>query len=232
MKTEDIISLFQRMENPENVKGMLRYGIGGTGKMYGISIPLLRKLAKDIGTDHELAVKLWATDIHEAHTLATLTADTKMLTPALMEEWVVQLYSWDICDQVVMNYFEKSSFAWEKAVEWSRREELFVKRAGFVMMARLAQSDRKAEDSRFRIFYEHIIRESTDGRNLVKKAVNWAIRQIGKRNISLNREMLDVCETLLLSGNKTARWIALDAKRELSGDNVQQRLKKKENKSG
>jgi 3-methyladenine DNA glycosylase AlkD len=143
-----------------------------------------------------------------------------------MEAWARDFDSWDVTDQCVMNLFEKIPVAWDKAVEWSVAEREFVKRAGFVLMARLAVSDKKAEDRRFLDFFPQLRRGAEDERNFVKKAVNWAVRQIGKRNARLNREALRLCRDLLKMDSKSARWIATDAIKELESEAVQERLRK------
>jgi 3-methyladenine DNA glycosylase AlkD len=144
-----------------------------------------------------------------------------------MEKWVLDFDYWEICDQCCMNLFEKTGFAYEKAIEWSLRDEQFVKRAGFVLMARLAVSDKKADDSRFEQFFPMMLREADDERNFVKKAVNWALRQIGKRNLGLNEKAIETAMEIQKIDSKSARWIASDAIRELSGEAVQKRLRKK-----
>jgi 3-methyladenine DNA glycosylase AlkD len=143
-----------------------------------------------------------------------------------MEEWVLDFNSWDVCDQVCSNLFQKTPFAVQKALDWSKREEVFVKRAGFVLIARIAVADKKAPDELFEQFYPLIISESCDDRPMVRKAVNWAIRQIGKRNLYLNRRAVEVSQKIRLSGTRASRWIAADALRELTSPKVQDRLSK------
>lgn len=226
MTAKEILSFFEKNENKKNAEGMLRFGIGLKGKLYGIKIPDLRDLAKKIKTDHHLALELWKLDIHEAKMLASMIADKSKIDEKLMESWVLDLYSWDICDQLMMNYFGYSPLAKKKAIEWCVRPEEFVKRAGFVLMARMAVSDKKASDEDFYDFFDYLKSESSDNRNMVKKAVNWAIRQIGKRNLRLNKIMVDLCYELLLKDDKSSRWIANDAIRELTNEKIVERLKK------
>ncbi len=224
MQYKDIIKKLESLSDPEAVKGMARFGINPENT-YGVSIPQLRKMAKEIGVDHDLAQQLWASGIHEARILATMIDRPEMVTEAQMESWVKDFDSWDVCDQCCMNLFEKTGFAYQKAVEWSKREEEFVKRAGFTLMAALAVHDKRAGDEDFLKFLPMIKRESGDARNFVKKAVNWALRQIGKRNLSLNKLAIKTAEEIQQIDAKSARWIAADAIRELTGEAVQRRLK-------
>jgi len=212
------------MSNPKNVEGMKRFGIRGE-KIYGVSIPYLRSMAKELGKNHELALQLWNSKIHEARLLSGFIDDFKKVDEKQMEEWVKDFDSWDICDQVCSNLFDKTEFAWKKAVEWSKKKEEFVKRAGFVMMATLAVHDKKASDKDFEKFFPIIIRESDDERNFVRKAVNWALRQIGKRNEKLNKRAIDTAKKISKMNSKTAKWIAGDALRELTSKSVQRKLK-------
>lgn len=225
MNYDDIIKRLKALSNPKAVEGMARYGINPSNT-YGVSIPNLRKTAKELGIDHELAQRLWASGIHEARILASMIDDQNMVTGEQAERWVKDFDSWDVCDQCCMNLLQNTSFAYEKASEWSERQEEFVKRAGFVLMARLAVSDRKAADRKFELFLPAIKRESADNRNYVKKAINWALRQIGKRNLHLNRKAVDTAREILNMDSQSARWIATDAMRELTSQAVQQRLKR------
>lgn len=203
---------------------MARFGINPENT-YGISIPNLRRLAREIGRDHALAQELWASGIHEARILASMIDESSNVTEEQMEAWARDFDSWDVCDQCCMNLFEKTGYAYQKCVEWSSREEEFVKRAGFALMARLAVSDKKAGDEQFAEFFPIIKREAADNRNYVKKAVNWALRQIGKRNRSLNRVAISTAKEIQEIDSKSARWIASDALRELTSEQVQGRLK-------
>jgi len=225
MQYSDIIEKLKSLSDPEAVKGMTRFGIS-VENAYGVSIPALRKIAKETGKDHTLAQQLWASGIHEARTLASMIDKTEMVTEAQMESWVKDFDSWSVCDQCCSNLFDKTEFAYRKASVWSEREEEFVKRAGFVLMACLAVHDKKASDEDFLKFLLIMKRESTDDRNFVKKAVNWALRQIGKRNLNLNKEAVKAAEEIQQIDSKSARWIAADAIRELTGEAVQSRLAK------
>ena len=225
MRYEEIIKKIKSLANPEAVKGMARFGISSKNT-YGVSLPNLRQMAKKIGTDHDLALRLWDSKIHEARILASLIGDPEMVTEEQMENWAKDIDSWDICDLTCGNLFDKTIFAPKKAVEWSSREEEFVKRAGFVLIATMAVHDKKAEDDRFLKFFPLIIREATDSRNYVKKGVNWALRQIGKRNLTLNKKAIKTAEKIKTIESKAAKWIAADAIRELKSESVQKRLRK------
>lgn len=202
---------------------MARFGINPE-KALGITVPELRAIAKENKRNHDLAQELWASDVHEARILASMVDDFRVVTETQVESWVADFNSWDLCDQCIMNLFEDLPCAWEKAVEWSQRERTFEKRAGFVMMARLAVSDKKADDKLFEPFFPIIVKESIDERNMVKKAVNWALRQIGKRSMYLNKKAVAVGKKIIEIDDKAARWIAKDALRELTGEAVQKRL--------
>ncbi len=221
---EEILKLLQSQANPDNVAGMARYGINPHNTL-GVSIPQLRKLAREQGKDHSLALALWQTGIHEARLLASMVDDFHQVDEAQMERWVQDFDSWDICDQVVSNLFDRTPFAYEKAQEWSARSEEFVKRAGFVLMAGLAVHDKKAPDAAFASFFPILVREACDERNFVKKAVNWALRGLGKRNRSLNRVAIRTAQEIQELNCKAARWIAADALRELTSEKIQSRLK-------
>ena len=220
---DEILTRLHALANPANVAGMGRYGIN-THNTLGISIYTLRPLAKEIGMYHELALQLWESGIHEARILASYIDDPAQVTEAQLERWVMDFDSWDVVDQVC-GMFEETSFAYQKAFEWSERQEEFVKRAGFVLMAGLAVHDKGAPDEKLARFLPVIQRESTDERNFVKKAVNWALRNIGKRNPRLNGLAIETAGRIRQMDSKSARWIAADALRELTGEKVQKRLK-------
>ena len=219
----EIIAELASRADPENVAGMARYGINSKNTL-GVSIPHLRAMAKRIGTDHALALELWASGIHEARMLAGFIDDPVMVTETQLERWVKDFDSWDVCDQVCSNLFDKTPFAYEKTAAWSAREKEFVKRAGFVLMAALAVHDKKAPDVRFRRFLPLIEREAADERNFVKKALNWALRQIGKRNRSLNAAAIASAKRIRKMDSRAARWIAAAALRELESETVKGRL--------
>ena len=224
MNCDDILKKLKTSSDPKAVEGMARYGINPENT-YGISIPILRNMAKEIGKDHALAQQLWTSGIHEARILASMVDDPQMVTEEQIESWVKDFDSWDVCDQCCMNLFEKTKFAYRKAEAWSSNDKEFIKRTAFVLMARVAVSDKKAADAQFKPFFLLIKREAGDDRNFVKKAVNWALRQIGKRNHNLNRRAIQTAEEIQGMESKSARWIAADALRELTSPAVQQRLR-------
>jgi 3-methyladenine DNA glycosylase AlkD len=222
---KDVLDELQRKARPEQLKGMAKYGMTVEQRL-GVSVPDMRKLAKEIGRDHKLALDLWRTGIAEARIVAALVGDPDKLTEEQMEDWVKGINSWDVCDQVCMNLFEKNQLAWKKIADWSEREEEFVKRTAFSLIACLAWHDKKASDEKFTELFPVIIRESTDERNFVKKAVNWALRNIGKRNLNLNRAAINAAKEIQRLDSKAARWIASDAIRELESNAIQSRLRR------
>ncbi len=226
MQYDDILKKLKGLSDPRAVTGMARFGINPENT-YGVSIPKLRKTAKETGKDHTLAQQLWASGIHEARILAGMIDDPRMVTEEQMERWVADFTSWDVCDQCCMNLFEKTKFAYHKEVAWSSNDKEFIKRAGFVLMARLAVSDKKADDKQFEGFFPIIKRESDDKRNFVKKAVNWALRKIGKRNLTLNKIEIETAREIQKMDSTSAKWIASDAIRELTSEAVLERLKGK-----
>ena len=222
--TDTILEKLHENANPNAVDGMKKYGITPSEAL-GVSIPILRSIAKEIRKDHELALALWEIDLRETRILASMVDEPSKVTTEQMDLWVSDFDYWEICDQCCMNLFEKTSLARDKAFEWSGKQEEFVKRAGFVMMARLAVSDKQAPDEPFLAFFPVIEREAVDGRNMVKKAVNWALRQIGKRSLYLNNRATECAERIGKLDSKSARWIASDALRELRSEKVLERLK-------
>jgi len=223
MKKPEVIARLESLANPVSVAGMARYGINSTNTL-GISIYILREIAKEIGKDNALADELWASGIHEARILASYIADPGKTTEERMESWAADFDSWDVCDQV-SGFFEETPFAYQKAVEWSARHEEFAKRAAFAIMAGLTVHDKKADDSQFEQFLAIIIRESSDDRNFVRKAVNWALRNIGKRNRRLNEKAIATARQIQQIDSQSARWIAADALRELTAEKIQSKLR-------
>jgi 3-methyladenine DNA glycosylase AlkD len=221
---KDVLDKLQGKAQPERLTGMAKYGMTVEQRL-GVSVPDMRKLAKEIGRDHKLALDLWRTGIAEARIVAAMVGDPAKLTEDQMEDWVKDINSWDVCDQVCMNLFEKNQLAWRKIADWSEREEEFVKRTAFSLIACLAWHDKKASDGKFIELLPVIIRGATDERNFVKKAVNWALRNIGKRNLNLNRAAIDAAKEIKQLDSKAARWVASDTLRELGSDAIQSRLK-------
>jgi 3-methyladenine DNA glycosylase AlkD len=226
MQYEEILDKLKARSNPENVAGMARYGINPENT-YGVSIPTLRAMAKEVGRNHTLALLLWNSGIHEARILASLVDNPKEVTEEQMEIWIKDFDSWDVCDQCIANLFAKTPFAYQKAVEWSSREEEFVKRASFAMMTRVVHPSQKTSVNQVAELLSIIKREAGDDRNFVKKAVNWALRHIGKQNLQYNKLALATAKEIQKLDSPSAKWIAADAIIELTGDVVQQRLRKK-----
>lgn len=216
----------RRFGEKRSVEGMARYGIRAK-KVLGVSKPRLDQLAKKIGGNHALALQLWETGIHDARILAGMIAEKDRVTASLMDKWVKHFDNWDICDGTCCHLFVFAKPAWVKAFVWSGRAREFEKRAGFALAAYLAYRDRQAPDQKFINLLRVIERESDDHRHFVKKAVNWALRNIGKRNLRLNREAIRVAEELRKRDSRAARWIAADALRELRSNAVQRRLREK-----
>lgn len=208
---------------PENVKGMGKFGMA-TDQRLGVPVPEMRKIAKGIGRDHALALKLWKTGVQEARIVASMIDLPEAVTEDQMEAWVADFNSWDVCDQVCLNLFEKTPYAQQKISEWSRRDEEFVKRAGYALIAGLAWHDKKATDDQFIGYFPVIKSGATDERNFVKKAISWALRNIGKRNLHLNKAAIMVANEIQRIDSKAARWIASDTLRELESEKIQARL--------
>ena len=204
---------------------MSRFGIDTT-RAVGVTVTELRRFARDLGHDHELAAALWASGVHEARLLASLVDEPAMVSEAQMEAWVADLDSWDVCDGVCGNLFDRTPFALDKAVEWSTREPEFEKRAAFALMASAAVHRKDLPDAAFASLLPVIRAQAIDERNYVKKAVSWALRQIGKRSSGLNSRAVRTAERIERIDSPAARWVARDALRELRSDAVQARLRK------
>ncbi|SRR6266404_2201720 len=221
------VAELQRFGEKRNIEGMARFGIRAK-RVLGVSKPRMDELARKIGRNHTLALQLWKTGIHDARILAGMVAEKERVTAALMDRWVKCFDNWDICDGTCCHLFVFAEPAWVKALAWSGRKKEFEKRAGFALAAYLAVHDKAAPDAAFQEYLKVIEREAGDERNFVRKAVNWALRNIGKRNIKLNREAIRVTEKLRQRDSRAARWIAADALRELRSAAVQRRLQAKE----
>jgi 3-methyladenine DNA glycosylase AlkD len=227
MDYENAMRKLKTLRDPDAVEGMARYGINPKNN-YGISMPKLRSMAKEIGRDHALAQQLWSSGIHDARILASLVDIPEVVTIKQMDNWVKDFDSWDVCDQVCNNLFSATRFTKQKALEWSRESREFTKRAGFTLMAQLAVHDKTRVNAVFAEFLEIIKNEANDPRNYVRKAVNWALRQIGKRNIELNKAAIQTAKMISEKGSKNAKWIASDAIRELTSDKIIEKLNRKE----
>jgi 3-methyladenine DNA glycosylase AlkD len=233
---KSILKKLKSLSNQKAVAGMARYGINPKLN-YGVSVTTLRKIAREMGKDHKLAQKLWTSGIRDAQILAVLIDDPKLVTKKQMGKWVKNIDSWDVCDLCCGHLFDKTKFAYEKALQWSSRKETFIKRAGFALMAWLAVHDKSGSDDKFLKFLPIIKKEALDERNYIKKAVNWALRQIGKRNPSLNKKAIEIAKQILRQrrirlrrkklDSRSARWIASDAIRELTSKAIQKRLNNK-----
>lgn len=222
-KTKEVIDKLKSKADPTKLTGMSRVGISMENRL-GVSVPDMRKIARETGKSHQLALNLWETGIPEARCVASMVDEPEKVTSQQMEDWVVDLNSWDVCDQVCMNLFEKTPYVGNKIIKWSERDEEFVKRAGFALIACLAWHDKEAPDQQFIDYLPLIVREADDERNYVKKAVSWALRNIGKRNPNLNRAALQTAEELAESGSKTARWISRDAIKDMTSETTKKRF--------
>lgn len=223
---EEVLERLQARAKSDRLEGMARYWMA-VNRRLGVKVPEMRRIAKETGPDHPLALNLWKTGIAEAMMVASMIDIPEEVTEEQMEEWVQDFSSWDVCDQVCMNLFRKTPLAWKKAVEWSKREEEFVRRAAFALIACLAWYNKETADKEFIGLIAVIKEGATDGRNYVKKAVSWALRNIGKRNPSLNRVAIKAAEEIQEIDVRSARWIASDVVRELTRESVQTRLSEK-----
>jgi len=223
---EQILAELQGLGTQRNIDGMAHFGIRAEN-VYGVSKPKLDELAKRIGRNHALALALWLTGNHDARILAGMIAEPRQITTAVMDLWVRDFNNWDICDGTCCHLFVFAKPAWSRALLWTRRKDEFQKRAGFALAAYLAYRDKSATDAPFEKFLKIIEREANDDRNFVRKAANWALRNIGKRNLSLNRAAIATALRIQKSDSRAAKWIAADALRELRGEAVQSRLRRK-----
>ena len=220
---DEVIGRLRSTSDTVIIASMPRYGII-TDNALGVSSTHINEIARSIGTDHALALELWDTDIHEARLIAPIIEEPALVSGEQMDRWTADFKTWDLCDQCCLKLYHRTEFANQKCFEWSGNDREYVKRASFALMASLALHDKNVLDEKFREFFLPIARESVDKRNMVKKSVNWALRQIGKRNITLNGESIAVARVLLQSDAASARWIARDALKELEGEAVQKRL--------
>ncbi len=224
MEAKQVVDRLKFLGDPKAVEGMARFGIQSSNS-FGVSVPKLRTLAREVGRDHPLALKLWETGLHDARLLATMIDDPRQVTVDQMDKWVRDFDSWDVVDGSCGNLFDKTPFAVAKAKEWCKRDEEFVKRAGFVLIAELAVHDKNAKDQVFLDFLPLIVGGASDKRNFVKKAVNWSLRQIGKRNLKLNKAAASTALKIRKIESGSAKWIASDALRELKSPQVLKRLR-------
>jgi len=223
MNYKEVVKELESMRNTTNIEGMARFGINPKYAL-GIRVPNLRKLAKEVGKSHQLALVLWDSGYHEARILASMVDVPAEVTEEQIEQWVGDFNSWDLCDQCCMNLFVYTKFAVSKVFKWAKREEEFQKRAAFAEIACLAWKRKDLSDNQFLEFLPLVKEAAGDNRNFVKKAVNWALRQIGKRNLALNEAAIKCAKEILKQDSKAAKWIAADALKELESDAIQKRL--------
>jgi 3-methyladenine DNA glycosylase AlkD len=226
-RAEAVVERLRAMGNPANLTGMARYGID-VSNAFGVTIPALRATARQTGRDHALALALWRSGAHEARILASMVDDPARVTVRQMDAWARAFDSWDVCDQVCGNLFDRTPHAIGRVFAWAERPETFVRRAAFATVAGLSVHRRDLSDDVFRAFLPTIEAASDDDRTYVRKAVSWALRQIGKRSLALNADARATAEAIRTSGTRSAGWIASDVARELSGDAVQRRLRERE----
>lgn len=222
-RLQHALALLQQNARPSELAGMARFGINPEGRL-GLSVPAMRHIAKTLGHDHALALALWDTAIPDARIVAGMVAEPAELTSRQMDDWAASFASWDVCDQVCGSAFLASPLAWSKVPEWAGSSAEFVRRAAFALLATLAVHDKQVGDERFVAALPLIEAAAGDERNYVRKAVNWALRNIGKRNHALNAAAIDSARRIQQQGFKSARWIAADALRELTSEAVQARL--------
>jgi 3-methyladenine DNA glycosylase AlkD len=222
----EVLSELKKHADPKARAQLAYFGVN-VPKAYGISAPVLHAFARHMGKDQALAEELWSSGIHEARILAPLIGSSEQITSAQMERWVRDFNSWDVVDTVCCYLYAAAKPAWDKIYEWSNRSAEFEKRAAFSLAAYLSYKDKSAGDAQFERFLSVIEREADDDRNFVRKAVNWALRNIGKRNLRLNAAAIRAAERIRKQDCRTARWIAADALRELKSEAVQIRLRKK-----
>jgi 3-methyladenine DNA glycosylase AlkD len=218
-----ILAELRALGSEANRTGMARYGIN-TDHAFGISMAALRPIARRLKRDHDRAAALWQTGFHEARLLAVLTDEPKKVTAAQMDAWAADFDSWDVCDQACSKLFVKTPFVEDRIALWAEDDREFVRRAGFALLAAYAVHGRSIPDARFVALLALVGRHAEDPRNFVKKAVNWALRQIGKRSPSLHTPALAVAEKLATAEDRTARWIGRDAVKELTDPVQRERI--------
>jgi len=222
---EDVLKKLKSKARPDQLGGMAKYGMSVSSRL-GVAVPDMRTIARGTGKNHKLALELWKTGIAEARIVAAMIDDPLKVTEGQMEDWVKDVDSWDVCDQLCMNLFDKTPLAWKKISDWSDRDEEFVKRTAYSLLACIAWHDKKTEDAMFIEVFPLIKKGAVDERNFVKKAVNWALRMIGKRNKNLNKAAIAAAKDIQKLDSKSARWIAADAIKELESEAIQKRLTK------
>lgn len=230
MNADQIIVMLESLGSLENVAGMARFGIV-TKKAFGVPAAEIKRIAKEAKKTakdrHLLALDLWKTGIYDARAVAYLIDDPNLVSEEQMDAWAADFDNWALTDGTCGHLFCRSSLAYKKVEEWSRSDEEFVKRAGIVLIAWLAVHDKKAPDEKIAEFLPLLEEHSGDDRNFIKKAVNWSLRQIGKRSLYLNALAIESAKRIQAQGSKSAQWIAADALRELTSESVRIRLEAK-----
>lgn len=234
MTAKEIVKKLRSLGSPENVAGMARFGIV-TKKALGVPAAAIKQIAKEAkkGTTdrHSLALELWETGIYDARAVAYLIDDPKLVKEDQMDSWAADFDNWAITDGTCGHLFCRSPLAYKKVNEWSEREEEFIKRAGIVLVAWLAVHDKKADDNKIAEFLPLLEKHAGDDRNFIKKAVNWSLRQVGKRSLFLNKLAIESANRIKAQGSRSARWIAADALRELTSEKVRERIKAKQERT-
>jgi 3-methyladenine DNA glycosylase AlkD len=225
-RVDAVLAQLRRHARPQELAGMARFGLTGAGRL-GVSVPVMRRLARELGTDHALAQALWDSGIPEARILASMVAEPAALTARQMDAWARDFASWDVCDQTCLNAFCRSPLAWRKVQRWSASQHEFVRRAAFSLLAALSVHDKQASNDSFVEALALVEAAADDERNFVKKAVNWALRTIGKRNLVLHQAAIEAAQRMQQQGSRCARWIAADALRELRSAAVLARLQQR-----
>ena len=221
MEFTKIIHKFEELSDVDFAENMKRFGIQYV-KSYGLRLPQIKKIAKQCGRNHELALKLWNHGYHETYLLATLVEEPEKVDSIQLNDWVNAFYSWDLVDQACINLLRFIPEAIDNIFIWCESDEEFVKRTAFSLIAVLAVHNKDAD---FDKYFDIIKEASKDNRNFVKKSVNWALRQIGKSNLENNRKALRLAYEILDIDNKASRWVAKGAIRELESEKVQDKLK-------
>jgi 3-methyladenine DNA glycosylase AlkD len=222
-----VLARLAELGEPRNVEGLARYGIVAK-KAFGVPVGVLQAEAKRLGRDHDLAIELWKSGWYEARLLAAFVGEPERLTLAQMNAWAKDFDNWGVCDTVCMHLFDRSKLAYGRIEPWAKRREEFVKRAGFALLASLALHDKKAADERFFAYFELIERTADDERKFVKKAVSWALRAIGHRNLSSNARALALARKLASEADATRRWVGKDVLRDLTRPAVIAKLRRRD----
>ena len=221
MEFDQIIQEFERLSDVDFAENMKKFGIRYV-KSYGLRLPQIRKVAKQCGKNHDLALKLWNHGYHETYLMATLVEESEKVSSKQLNDWVNTFYSWDLVDQACINLLRFIPEARENIFIWCDSEEEFVKRTAFSLIAVLAVHEKESD---FEIYFDIIEEASKDNRNFVKKSVNWAIRQIGKIDLENNRKALNLAYEILEIDNKASKWVARGAIRELESEKVRSKFK-------